>query len=545
MRSTGHDDGFAMIAVVLLTAVAAGLVLTMVVQATATTRRQVTNVDRSSAVSAAADMRIRLEDRLRIDPLFFYSETWEFERARVCTAGDGRVVEPSNPWPASCGTVWEYQDPAVASDVTVDLAPPSADDPTLKATITASSGDRSATFVTTYVPASPSRFAFAATQGLDVSALPASSLVSGELYSGGTMTLPDSSVTVTDAWLDAETGFSPDPSTVPAGADPTNRFYTSLFDLGADPPLRDLRSVLNVPLTEASLRALYPTLTQLACPSGTPHLVGSRASWLCLQTGGEVVAADGTTETLPSDVLAWLLVFSAPDRVDVYTSDVVSEAPDCSDCPLPGQSNASVNNGTHPGGYGYWTLFDSLPVPASGLIFTDTQTHIGLCGDEFAGSGGTPCHVWSGTQPGMAVDSSFTVLAGTFTHPADVFLSGPATPDAGVAFGAVATGSVLVPYWARASEVNLTVHGAYMAFGLGSSEPAFRTFPTTVDKTNSANLAPLLVWDGSVTAPEADLSLGLFEQVDVTGAPSLWRLAPPLFPAGAWRPSGTVRTATQ
>jgi hypothetical protein len=68
-----------------------------------------------------------------------------------------------------------------------------------------------------------------------------------------------------------------------------------------------------------------------------------------------------------------------------------------------------------------------------------------------------------------------------------------------------------------------------------------------VDKTNTSNLSPLLTWEASITAPSVDLTLGLYEQVQVTGARMLWDTPPPWFFAGdgSWRLVSSRRVPSQ
>jgi hypothetical protein len=167
-----------------------------------------------------------------------------------------------------------------------------------------------------------------------------------------------------------------------------------------------------------------------------------------------------------------------------------------------------------------------------GVIATNRDVHIGLCGSAFA-SGGT-CTAHDGVD-GLTVAADLTVVAGNLLETADVYLSGPIGVDAGRSFGVVATGNVYLPYWARPAGGTAVLAGSYTALGLGRSGPNVATIPSS--GVSSGNLAVQLTVDGGFTAPTIDLTFPLYRSVSFTSRARQHLAPPPLYPSvdGTWR----------
>lgn len=565
----------------LLSVVAASITLVVVRQSLLAGRADAQRADAQAATRAAADAKARFEAALADDPAFFLRRVWEFERARVCVAVDDDpgpgvrhpVVQPGGDWPAGCGSAWGYQRAESPGGVRAEVRAPGGEyapagtvgagdeqarDTLLHLRILARVGDAEDGLAVVYRRDTAGRFVAFSDADLrldDLGRGAGSSSLSGTVYTGGRMYLPGAgagTVTIADAQLAAAAADSP---FVPAPDDPALRYYAPVPDPAATPPLRDLRRVAqNVP-TVAALRASASRARELACPSPaqTPTKAPSgRASAVCLAAGRQVLDVSGSPLTVP-DAAGWLLAFgrSGPGTVDVFwTPTTPAPAGDCAlRCSTVGLAAGEVAAGDHPGVWPFWTprLLGTLALPASGVIAADGDVYLGLCGDAFL-TAGAACDTVSGSAPGMAVDVSTTVIAGSAGAPGDVYVAGPIHAVGDARLGVVAFGSVVLPYWSRPPGGVLHVDAALVALAPASPGRApVRTVPAELAEpvAGDPNVAARFELVGSVAAAEVDLGFDAYAAVSLTGDARLSAAGPPWFPAFAdrWRAARQSRLA--
>lgn len=540
-------------ATVLLTIVAASIVLVAVRFDLLASRSDADRIDAAAAEQATYDALRDFEERLAANPSFFLSETWSMERARVCVtvadADNPTEIEPGEPWPAECGQEWAYADRPPAdpgtvgydSQVRAEVAPPTLDDPLLRVRILARVGSNETGLDAAYRLEGTGRFVAYSEEAMRLDALArgssGASTLRGSVYTGDRLFLPTGSgLTIDDTQLMAETGF------VAGELNAALRYYTSPADDSSTPPMRDIRGPVNEPLTVGGLRASAARAATVGCPVTDPGLIDvdgrTLSRSLCLLEGRDVVAANGTVLSVPDDVAAWLLIFDG-DEVTVYLSQTTpAMTGDCTlRCDLVALAAPEVAAGTHPGSLSYWGApFGVLPLPVSGVVVTGDDTHIGLCGDAFL-TEGAECDSHSGSVDGTQISRSVTVVAGSASDPANVWLSGPIFADGNGRLGVVASDSVLVPFWARPPGTELHLDVAAVALGYGETfagAAPVRTFPRHVGDPfvpGDTNFADTIRWTGSLAASSIDLSFDQYDQVELSADPVISRTPTPWFPA--------------
>ena len=594
----------ALVTTVLLTVLAATIVLAIAAESVSATRAESTRSDAASATRIAADAKSAFASSLQADPYFYFKTVFDVtapsgtvyaELARTCTnSTTTTTVQPGAAWSSALAngcTSWTYgatQSPTTWSGATgaawLEVVPPTTAKPLLQVDIMATSGADSDGLKLTYRLSGSERYTLWSSADLVLdnmargcAASTTCASLSGTSYSGGAVFLPTTgSVSIASAELATEVGFTPTPTVTSA------RYYQPTASAGP-PPIRKIRNLLPTPLTTSSLRAAQPRTLALACPGGTGAAAavdalnsssdGSSTS-LCLTAGQTNRLTTATTATVPTGVDGYLLVFtgattaSGGATVTVYVSTAtIAPAGNCAvacDLATLGASDLTASPITAPGDINFWngtagngnSLLGTFPLPRTGLIFADKDVYLGACSSTSAPTAyltaNTACPALSagyGSTPGMVVPSSTTVIAGTSTTPANIYPATSIITPTGVSFGAVAAGSVLFPYWARSpgttAAASQTVDGAYTALGYGvdTGSSPIGTFPTSVDTTNADNVATALTVNGSLAAPALDLRLQLFSTVNLASLPLLGTQPPPYFTDfyGAWSLQGAPR----
>jgi hypothetical protein len=340
---------------------------------------------------------------------------------------------------------------------------------------------------------------------------------------------------------------------VPAGIEPTGSLLVAEGTVTGEVPLGSrsysgisgtAREVVPTPVAVGQLAVSAETNRQAACRAqagrNTPVNGLQMLSQLCLRAGATIENTDSVPVVVPLDAQAYLLVTEVVDgrtRVRIYSSSTAPTPPSTGSADLRAASVPSVANLTHPGvteaatgTVGLWRPMGIFHPPATGAIATDQDVYLGACGPNLAVTvPGASCATRPGSvAPGMAVTEPFTVIAGSAATPRDVYI-GSSIHDQGGLLGAVAFGSIEVPYWSRTYAGSLELDATLLALG-----PAgIRQFPAMISSTGS-NISGSLVITGSVAAPDLDLgqaNMGQFRQVEVL--PVNPARIPPAFPATA------------
>jgi hypothetical protein len=550
----------ALISTVILTIIAAAIVLVITTQSIEAGRTASNQSDSQTAQTALTDARVTLASWLQTDPYAMLTSVSPLEDARVCL--DGTVVQPGGAWPLSqCGTSWTYETPSNLSSsnsinastllnavdnsvVQAQLQAPSAASPFLRVRLTAQYGHYNAAQLLTYRMQGSESYTVYDASALHLDQLAsgcssACSSLTGTLYSDSTIYLPTSSAASVGSTtqLESESGFSPGP---PSG---TGAFYydtSPQVGSSGTAAIGNIRSVSPSQLTVAALRSAAIRNSNFACPGSNPttYPTDNALTALCLTTGTNIPArynpatSSAGTVTVPSGVTAYDFVFgdagqasASPNTVAIYYStSTLTPAGNCSvSCDEISASASQVAANQNPGEYSFWspTLLGVFTIPRSGLLYSPVDAYLSLCASASQNNpwttlnGSCPARTSGYATAGMVVGQSATVIAGSALAPANVYISGPVTQAPGVSFGAVATGAVIVPYWSRPpGTASLAVQGAYTALGYNAnSGPAVETYPASVDASIADNVASSLVFTGSIAGPSVNLGLNMFSQV--------------------------------
>ena len=529
--------GIALLATAFITMIAAGAAIVVIKLTLDATRVESAKTERDSAKADGEAVRAEFEEALAEAPYFFYSEVFAYERARVCTQDGGAVYEPGSSWPAACGTTWGYQQAADGEGVRVEIQAPSIDDPRLRLRILSDAGRSEWGVETFYAPMSPARWALYSEGNLELDELPGgTNELGGEIYAGGVINLPEVELTMGSGLVAGEGGFDAHPDTSPISENSV-RFYGPSTDASGSVLVDDVRELYTIGGDLSGSEAMFAANLDLACPGIEPVVVGAYTSHFCLKDGETLLDTAGEEVVVPSGATAYLLLFGASgaNSVDVYYSNKTSQAPDScgSGCDLAGSSAAALTATTHPGGLEFWTKLETFKLPDDGLIATDRDTHIGLCGSGFTNPSGT-CSGWN-TPGGMEIAENITVMAGSLVNIVNIYLSGPITTAEDASFGAVASGSVLIPYWARPEGGDLTIEGSYVGLGLGIEGASVAVHPAVIE--TSSNTGGRLTVNGGLAGVDVDTSFQLYESVTILGSGRYWTSPPPLYPAyaGTWQ----------
>lgn len=500
--------GAALLATVLLCLAAATIALVASRAAVIALTRDSAEFARAGVAAQISETRALVEARLARDPDAFLDAVWPEENARVCGEGeDATVVQPGEPWPDACGTTWTYVAPATAKsagDVVLALLPPGRGNGLLTVRLAAAVNDVAYGQQVTYRFADGARFAAAALGG-PLSLVEVEDFA-GAAYASGELTLP--STPGTSAQYGSATSITGTP-----GAS------ARTYGPGEDAPVADL--VDPVPLTSA-LQAGAALAADVGCGPGD----------LCLSEPGT-----GAYLLLPGR--------SGAGTIDVWAVPSAPQAATCAvidnDCEYADAWATQVSAGTFPGTLAAWggapAKLDTYDIPDSGVIVTDADTYLSLCGAGAATWQGS-CASVSGSSGGVSITESFTVVAGSVLAPRDVWLSGPIHRDGGT-LGVVATGRIVLPLWARPggtpSDTGLVLELSAVAVNAGNTTQPVITAPiapvvsTDVEDPAYRNAAPL-TWSGSLIAPQLVLPGDSARPLRLAQSSPTWWTPPPWLP---------------
>ncbi len=526
MRARGHRRGATLLVTVLLGLVAASITLVIVKTTLDNARTNAARRAYDVAYTAARSTAEETARRLSADPLAALAEVGPDEPSRICDAvnvdGDPLEVSAGQAWPAACGTAWRYTLGQGSTKVWLRL-PTDSDQKLLIRTVVDVAGTRAGVQLS-MEPGRTAPAALVSEQGLNLNQLrrgDGTLMLNGLVHAAGTITIPNDKVTYTNAILASETGYS-------GTLLDTARWYGPQSSTGT-PPVTEIRKLTDSPLTRGQLRAKVVELRDASCRGGAMANTPAGSSELCFQTGMSLVDSAGQPVTAPGNVSTWLLL---PARTAAGTIDVfyrVASGDEAFTCP-EGQPNCSLpdlaaSTSGHPALLSAWTQLGTFRLPAGSLIATDRTTHLGLCGEAGVGLSAACTVYGEGTQPGIKADKGFTLVVGSPTTPADLYLTGPIR-QGNARFGAVVTGDVLVPYWAHPVAGALDVEIDLAVLGRSDAAP-FRTVPES-RPSNSENKGSALRLVGALAFARGPIDLSGFTDL----------ITSPTKPRAPWWSSG-------
>jgi fibronectin type 3 domain-containing protein len=477
-RSRPRSRGAALLLTVLVVLSAATITAVLVQVAVQAAGGQQRRLAYDLAFEQANTIERRVENVFAQDPLRVFDEVLEDEVPRVC-AGD-QVTYPSafgagSQWPASCGALWTYEGTANMAKG-ARIFPPSPVDPTWRIEVFAEVGAERVGFTRTFLVGGRDRPMLYSGGALDLTALSFTPTINGPVYAYGDVTLgsavlPEGVLVASEsAVLDPGSSLAATPSATGDGADLA------------------VRAVRPAPLPTSMLVSSLGELRRVACRDASPSLVtlGSStfATSLCLTAGRTLRDEYGVVKTFPSAgaYRAVLVVPESDARLRVFTRADVPAA--------------------WPGPLTEWTELGVFPLPGHGLVATDAVTVLGHC-DETAGV----CRDWDADSlPGSAINASFTLLVGSATSPADLYVAAPLRAALGRA-GAVVSGVLRFPLEATPAATALSVDFSAAVLG--------RPGLVSVASSGTGSL-PSLIWEGALLLSEFSINLDGFTAVSFT-----------------------------
>ena len=484
--------GVALVTMTIAMSAAASIVLVLVSLSLSDLRSTAATEDTETARGTASSAISEFTSELALEPNYYLERVHPLERARVCTGEPAApVVQPGALWPATCGSTWGYVDPVDEAPARLEITPPSPSSRQLTVTAVGRSGDTLAAQQIAMVQPSVAAWTVWSQQSVGLGnvewADPTATtpeVVDGlAVYTGGDLSVPES-VVPAGALLVAE-------GSVTGGIPLGSRSYSGTTGTA--------REVVPTPVGVGQLAVSAETNRQAACRAQTGRNVTANGetalSQLCLYAGATIENTDGVAVSVPSDAQAYLLVteVSGGDTaVRIWSSSVVPDPPDDDSVNLRSASLASVNSLMHPGvtesssgAVGLWRPMGLFHLPATGAVAVDQDAYLGACGPNLAATTpGTTCSTAAGsTAPGMALTESVTVIAGSVAAPKDVYIGSP-VHGLGALLGAVAFGSVEIPYWAHTFDGALELDATLLALGADG----VRQFPSAAQAYSASGV---------------------------------------------------------
>jgi len=490
-----------------------------------------TKLRNDKAISEIRSTKNKILAQLKIDPYSPYKVVLNGESTRRCLV-NGLSYSAGSSWPSFCGSGWDY--PSGSNNLKVELLPYNSltgSYPTGSLIVRIGFKDSivSTGYEAVLLPGGRLRPVLYSGSNLSLANIQGGSAVSridGVIYSNGVLT-PSSTPTLTGSYLMTESSF---------GSTPTdeNLYYAKPDGGSGTPIINNIRSVISEKFNQDSARSLSAGMYSIACPADVSTTAGnitinssSYTSTLCVIPGGYIRTTSNTTVQVPGTTGSVLFIpsVSGANTIDIYThtgnfdpsSDPVNLASSCStDCNTAARTQTQAGN--NPGGLSYWSKLSTSYLPASGLVGSSITSFLGLCNGTYNGSTSTgflsstgTCSVWSGSSQGVEVAKPFTLVVGSSAAPVDLYISGPINNLGNNRAGAIVSGDVLIPYWARpaSSSYNLNIDLSMLVVGRSTSSPV-SFYPASATSSASNNSGALYL-NGSVGA--VSLSFGSLSSI--------------------------------
>lgn len=423
------------------------------------------------------------------------------ERSRSClSGGTTTVVEPDAVWPGFCPE-WSYPAGQEQPSARLEIQPPNGGDPGMTVKVLSRENGLDAGYLARYTLSGGGRWVYATTGPMDLTSSVSTNGVTidgsiyavGDITSGGYGSFESGTIVATESGVSGSLG------------------DVTLFEPGGS----DIREVAPGALTARSLSAGVNLLYKVSCRDE------NNTGTLCFKPGGQIIAANGSTVSVPADARSFMMIPGENLQVWYSTSDITKESSKwfCENCDLREWARTSMSQGAHPGGQSFWDagLLGEFAWPKDGTVAFDGDLQFGVCsGSDMEYPNGEGCQGLSGNgEPGVLVENSLSVVA------QNVLVGSPVRAEEGVQVALVARSAVLLPYWMRSTGSDVTIEAHLLGAGEGSVRPSVRSLPESQDYTGASdpNWGDSLTIRGSVTG--RNLSVGLAGWDSVQYSPSV------------------------
>lgn len=483
-----------------------------------------------SAQSTVDVIRNRVRASLQQDPTGMYSYVLEDELPRTCIPTD-TIVNPGSIWPAECGTTWTYASAIVGSTSGATLEPPGPGNANLRVNAFARSGTVVVGTTDTYQVGKDIRPRLYTGESLNVTDLGALEL-NGPVYSYDNLIFGTATVS-TGGVAAAENQLLGSLDVVGIGG----TFAEAAYEEGP-PTVYSIRGVYPQPMPPSLLRSSITALSSLACPGIDPFATDTVTSSLCLEPGGRIrqsLDTGGGLAVIPATTESILLLPGVTADLAVYASDTALSTTEGADCSAGCDLNALPSGNTSAGSPGFWTLVGETNLPGSAVVSSSVEVMVGLCGAAYATGGACASR---GDVGATQYERNFTLIAGTLNDPVNAYIGGPITAD-GARIGIVASGSLVVPYFAVPAGSNLTVQAQIAILAEDGTSTALRSLPEQT--TTAASARGRLTLDSILLLAEPSVDTPVFAQRTISLPQDVSDTAP-WFPTPAltWERSASV-----
>lgn len=400
----------------------------------------------------------RVAATLEHNPLSIYYQVLQDESDRVCylAADNTVIVQAGSPWPAECGPFWGYTISEYTSGVLI--SPPSPSNPNIEVSAFGRSGNVVVGQVDSYSVLGPQTPSMYSGSLLDTT-IPAFTQVTynGIVYSYKEIVVSDYQSFGQNSILASERSVSSTLSatctTVCFHATPTPESGSSL----------NIRNVYKTPLSPASIDSSITSLKTVACLDTSPIVLYNRVSSLCLANGANLATSQESVAPLQGVASVLVTPGASANTLNVYSS---AQTPTNSD---------NLNS---------WVLVGVFNYPASGVLYSDYNTYVGICPP---------------TESGCSVNfsSGLTIVAGSPAGRKNIIINSAVNSSGNL--GLVASGSVVIS--SSVSLHNTVINASLVAAG----ETTGALMKTQTTSPSSSNTS--LTINGQIVLARYDVSL--------------------------------------
>lgn len=363
----------------------------------------------------------RVAATLEHNPFNIFLQVLPDESDRLCylEATAPVVVAAGAPWPADCGPVWGYAASEYSSGV--HIKPPSSASTLLEVRAFGRAGEVIVGQKETYSVLGHSAPSLYSGTSLDTGATGFdNNEYGGIVYSYDEAVVANESMFAQGSIVAAEKR-----SSLPVTESCLLRCTYALNGPESDTTL-DVRNVYKVPMSPGGLDGSITVLKKIACLDQSPIIINGQVTALCLRPGATLVDAEGATSVMPDAEAVLVTAADSPDQISIYRT-----------------ASASVLGNSETD----WVLVGTFLYPASGILYSDYTTRIGICMGK----------------PQGCIDSfpkGLTLVAGSPENRKDITLGSSVQ---GYGLGVVASGGVKISVFSGVS--NVSISAAVLAAG--------------------------------------------------------------------------------
>ena len=458
LKCAKYKRGSTLLTTVLVSVVAATIAMVAIQVSLVAGASELDRLEVSQAKLSMNTGLTRVAATLEHNPLSIYYQVLQDESDRLCylAADNTVVVQAGSPWPAECGPVWGYTRSEYTSGVLI--SPPSPSNSNIEVSAFGRSGNVVVGQIDSYSVLGPQTPSMYSGSLLDTTTQAFTQVsYNGIVYSYKEIVVADYQSFSQNSILASERSvsstLSATCSTVCFHATPTPESGSSL----------SIRNVYKNPLSPASIDSNITSLQTVACLDTSPIVINNRVSSLCLANGSNLVTIQESVTPMQGVASVLVTPGSVADTLNVYSS---TQTP---------SNSGSLDS---------WVLVGVFNYPASGVLYSDYDTYVGICPPTESG-----CSV--------SFTSGITIVAGSPSGRKDIIINSAVTSSNNL--GLVASGSVVI-----GSSVSL--HNTVINASLVAAGETNGALVQTQTSSPSAGNASLTI-NGQIVLARYDISL--------------------------------------